>query len=177
MANRGIIIIKSFTIDQRLIGVTFKSALTCILFFRWSDVGKLMQVSSELIHAAQWQRASRHPLQGFSGKHAITLCSLQGAEAVHFKAAQVWSQPKCQKQLWYLCILFSSCSCFVVPCRLFNADFAGQTALDLVCTDELKHIVGAYQDKVPFLVTHLVQNWVSFPELFKPSEFSISMFF
>lgn len=44
--------------------------------------------------SAQWKRSSRYSLQRLGGEYTLTLCSLQRAEAVHYKAAQVWSQPQ-----------------------------------------------------------------------------------
>lgn len=41
---------------------------------------------------AQWKRSPRHSLQGLCRKYSITLCSLQGAQAVYHQAAQVWGQ-------------------------------------------------------------------------------------
>lgn len=45
-----------------------------------------------LLSAAQWERSSKSGVQGLCGEYATSLCSLQGAEAMHHKAAPVWSR-------------------------------------------------------------------------------------
>lgn len=55
-----------------------------------------------LLLSAQRKRSSGYSLQRLFGEYSIALCSLQGAEAMHHKAAQIWSQSMYSKQHWYI---------------------------------------------------------------------------
>lgn len=63
--------------------------------FLWSCISWTPQflffLRNSVTSSAQWEGRARHPLQGLGGEHPVTLCSLQRAEAMHHKAAQVWS--------------------------------------------------------------------------------------
>lgn len=68
----------------------------------WADSASPMLVLCLLFLLAQRKRSSGYSLQRLFGEYSIALCSLQGAEAMHHKAAQVWSQSMYSKQHRYI---------------------------------------------------------------------------